>query len=160
MFWCKQFVFIHVPRTGGTMLTDAFSHIPHVSKDVHLNKHVPASQARNLVGESIWKSAYIFTVARPNDDIAESWWRHLQREYVTRTNSDYSKVSDEWWNFVSMAGNCNKVDFFRQFPPPTMEQFCDLPLIARLSLQEAYDMLKDAFNYDPGIEIREHTKYS
>jgi hypothetical protein len=78
MLWSTKFVFIHIPRTGGTVLTDTFGTLPFVSKDVLENKHVTARQASHIVGESIWNQAYRFTILRDPWEFVASWYRHCQ----------------------------------------------------------------------------------
>lgn len=154
MFWCTRIIFIHVPRTGGTMLTNAFGSLEHVSKDVHENKHLPASRVQAVVGEEIWTSARIIAVERSNDEIAKSWYQHAQSYYYNNTHNPDRRCTQSWWKFARQAALESSADFFAKRFVPTMEHYCDLPRVERLTLRDAYELLIQTHGYDPQIEIR------
>ncbi len=90
--WC----FIHIPRTGGTFLTDLFGDLPHVSKCVFDFKHCTEAQATELLARPLGD---VFTIIRDPWDIVVGWWMHIQeytpgrfesqawREYAERIRS-------------------------------------------------------------------------
>ena len=137
MFWTANLIFIHVPRTGGTALTDLFGSLPHVSKDVHKAKHVAASVVRDWWPE-YWECAVKFTIYRDNAEIAESWYRHVQS--VPLDMPSYVDAS-----FVQMVRQCrglSREEYFELHPPPTMEQYVDCEGVQVLSWDEAYRLCR------------------
>lgn len=157
MLWSTNFVFIHIPRTGGTVLTDAFGKLPYVSKDVLRYKHATVQQARQVVGESIWNKAYRFTILRDPWEIVASWYRHCQvpanADHCTPPWASYQQriasmsleqfVADELVNFVPEGG------FLRQYADDVGMEI--------LTLQDAVDTLIRRTGHDPSLEIRPYT---
>jgi hypothetical protein len=67
MMWSTKFVLLHIPRTGGTLLTGTFGHPPWVCKDVLRHKHVPAKLARSrVVGPEVYDRAHVFCIRHFN----------------------------------------------------------------------------------------------
>ncbi len=73
----KPLVFIHIPRTGGTSLTQAWGTLPYISKDVAVYKHATAPQIKALIGKRLWNQAFRFTIIRDPWEILVSLWRLL-----------------------------------------------------------------------------------
>ena len=152
MFWSVKVVFIHVPRTGGTVLTDVFGALPWVCKDVLFHKHAKASVAKRLVGP-IWKDAIKFAIERPDEEIAVSWYNHIQRYARERTEADRNYCTTSWWNLVTRCQSMDFDEFCRQERVPTMDFYCDLPEVQRLPFSDAFTLLCDVLGH-PGVDIR------
>lgn len=138
MFWGPSLIFIHVPRTGGTLLTDIFGALPHVSKDVHKGKHLAASVVKSYWPD-YWESARKIAVYRPNDEIAKSWYRHVQSSFgVPEKNAD-----PEWLDFVARCHGMSFEDFSTKETMPTMEQYLDCDGIDVMTWDTAYETMRD-----------------
>ena len=94
----KQFVFVHIPKTGGTSMTHALQEIIQWNDIVcggtsygrqlknvwgqrwGVGKHSPASEIRSLVGNEVWRDYFTFTVVRHPIRRALSMYRWTERE--------------------------------------------------------------------------------
>lgn len=154
MLWSARFVMVHVPRTGGTVLTEAFGVLPFVSKDVLSRKHAKASEVKEIIGEPLWEKVEArFCVARGDLAIAKSYYRHVLEYRRIRTEEMRKECTVEWWDFVTEASKLSFEQFVEQYPPPRVDDYADLPEVMRLSLGEAYSLLKSLTGFDPGLTL-------
>lgn len=140
MFWTSSLIFIHIPRTGGTVLTDHFGKLPQVSKDVHTRKHARASHAKILL-RKYWDNAEKIAIYRPNEEIALSWYNHIQRYAQFRTAEDRRECADGWWDMVSVCKDMTFEQFCACRFIPTVEHYVDLPGINVLSFKDATERI-------------------
>ena len=143
MMYSSNFVFIHVPRTGGTILTDEFGSLDIVSKDVHSLKHATASELQKIIEPAIWESAYKFSIHRSDDEIAASWYKHLRYCFGEHNNGETLGVSQSWIDFVAEASQYTFAELCDRYPPPTMAYYLDSPGIDAISLPQARDRLRE-----------------
>lgn len=68
-----NFIFIHIPRTGGTSIEEFFG--THMWKDSPDEKHLSAKEAKKLYGEEIWNSYFKFSFVRNPWDRVVSLWK-------------------------------------------------------------------------------------
>lgn len=110
MMYSSEFVFIHIPRTGGTALTSFFGSSEIISKDVHYYKHATAFQIKNLfeVMSADWKSVYKFTLYRNPVEIVISWYNHVITNFDIL---DIKKVTKEWFNYCHKIKSMSFDDF-------------------------------------------------
>lgn len=154
MMYCSKFVFIHIPRTGGSTLTNAFGGIPWISKSVHAHKHATAREARLVVGEEIWSTSYKFCIIRPPAEICRSWFRHCVTYLPTGIETgSWLTYCDRlrhigWDGFVAeevLTGRFVQLGGF-------VTHYCNLPDIHLLKFQAALDYLIQTTGFDPGIQ--------
>lgn len=89
------FCFIHIPRTGGTSLTEGLATNHAAVVDVHEGKHRTAFVARTMLGEA-WERAYRFSLIRSPWDIIASDYRHCMREAWSITAALRMTWTPEW----------------------------------------------------------------
>ena len=117
MFGCDRnnrfWLFIHIPRTGGTALTKCYGNLPAVSKLVHFNKHAPVTKAKSLLRGS-FNQAYKFCVMRDPVDIVASWYCHCldYESFLYCTNG--------WKNYCQRVQSIS----FSQFIQQEMQSIC------------------------------------
>jgi hypothetical protein len=157
--WGADWIFIHIPRTGGTFLTDTFGSLPWVSKDVHTYKHASASTLLGILGHEHWERSQKFYVYRPELEIAQSWYHHVQISFdlIDRTNS--SSAVPEWLDYIEEMHGLTFEEFALQAGFPKIENQIDLPGIQALTLQQAFDRLVDLTRFIPQEQPREFTSY-
>lgn len=141
MYWSDRLIFIHVPRTGGTLLTDAFGSLPNVSKDVWAHRHARASTAREITG---CMGARMIAVYRSDEDIARSFYEHCQDE-------DSCDGMDPWTQIRDATRAMTFDDFVRCGPCPTMGWYVDSDDVDILSWDEAYEASCEAFGLRPSV---------
>lgn len=90
------FIFIHIPRTGGTSLTHTWGMLPYVSKDVCNHKHLTAWEIKHWVGEAFWHQAYKFTILRDPWEAIVSLWRLTVASPRGRGGLDWQQSVDKW----------------------------------------------------------------
>ena len=151
MFFSTRFVYIHIPRTGGTTLTDSFGCLTYVSKCVHHHKHDTAREIKTLVGSGLWDNAYKFTVMRNPVEICKSWFRHCVQYqpggFETGDWVGYCQYLREiaWRGFVEqevLTGRFVRKGGF-------LATYCNLPDIAVLSLPNAWQYLTGVTGHNP-----------
>lgn len=147
MMYSARFVFIHIPRTGGTALTSTFGHHPGVSKDVHSLKHASASVLKAIIEPGIWESAYRFTVYRSNEDIARSWYRHVVSTAAIYERSAAPFASSSWVDFVRENGKLSPEEFTEQCYVPKMEDYLDCDETHVISWEQAHNKLLELCSY-------------
>ncbi len=153
MMHCNKFVFIHIPRTGGTSLTETFGVLPAVSKCVYEYKHATAREIRRLIGAKAWNNAYKFTVYRDPYEIIRSWYQHCLGF------CDNGYASPDWLSYVDYVRTCSFNTFVElevlsgRFVQRGgfLSTFCNLPDINVLSLAEAHDKLVEMTGYQPAL---------
>ena len=92
----SRFLFIHIPRTGGTSIKAALSAaFPEARIDDGGRKHWTAWDFRWNMPSSEWKACYRFTVVRDPKTLIESDWRYCQ-EYATKTLYGVFATNDLW----------------------------------------------------------------
>jgi len=138
MFWAPKIIFIHVPRTGGTLLTEIFGALPHVSKDVHRGKHLSASFVRDWLAD-YWEDATKIAVYRPNEEIAKSWYRHVQASFEY---GDDGSAERSWIEYVTRCHGMSFEDFVASEPIPTMEQYVDCEGVTVLPWADAFATIR------------------
>ncbi|MDH3719380.1 MAG: sulfotransferase family 2 domain-containing protein, partial [Planctomycetota bacterium] len=92
-----QFVFIHIPRTGGTSITETLAgQCWDATVDVFELKHATAEDLRVRFLSDVWHSLYRFTVVRNPWDIIASDYRHtlMAAEQIDARTSLYCTA--EW----------------------------------------------------------------
>jgi hypothetical protein len=151
MMYSADFIFIHVPRTGGTSLTNIFGVLPGVSKDVHFLKHAKASEIKRIIDEDVWNNAYKFSIYRENEEIAKSWYKHLCNCDVLYKKEKPIGVTKKWLDFVECANSCDMDYFFSFCSPPTMEYYLDEPEIDIISWSTAYKKLSNILKDYPRV---------
>lgn len=165
MLWGTNFVFIHIPRTGGTSLEHMFGGLGTISKIVHLHKHAPASQAKSFILPSIWKQARKFTIYRCPWDITVSWYKHLLsmrgnlqdstqefREYCLRVSS---LTFNEYLNAEIFSGNLVRHGGY-------LESYLDVrdrDKFLILDWEQAYKLLCEMTGYTPEIQTINSTQH-
>lgn len=154
MMYSSSFVFIHVPRTGGTILTDEFGWLETVSKDVHSLKHATASELQNIIEPELWESAYKFSIYRSDDEIAASWYRHLKYCFNKHNSGDVLGVTQSWIDFVAEASQYTFAELCDRYPPPTMAYYLDVPGIDVISLPQARDRLRELCGLSNSESVR------
>lgn len=163
MIYSNKFIFIHIPRTGGTSLEEMFGGLPTVSKLLHDNKHAPASVAKSFIDPSIWREATKFTIYRDPWKITCSWYKHLLsmrdrlqdstaefREYCLRVSS---LTFNEYLKQEIFSG-----EFVRQGGYLSHYLDCDKEQFLILDWQEAYYLLCSQTRTNPPIKIINKTK--
>ena len=137
MFWHPKVIFIHVPRTGGTALTEIFGALPHVSKDVHKCKHLPASVVRDWMPD-YWATATKIAVYRPNAEISQSWYDHVQ----VSLDIDQRHADQSWIEYITRCHGMSYEEFADSEPMPTMEQYVDCEGVQVLPWVEAFATIR------------------
>ena len=93
-----NFLFIHIPRCGGTSMSTALTAaFPQCFIGCDNIKHVRARYLRRLIGEDLWKKAYKFALIRSPWEIIESYWRHTTAAY---DNIEFISHDSFWYSHV------------------------------------------------------------
>lgn len=131
MFWTPDLIFIHVPRTGGTALTDKYRHLPWLSVDVHEHKHSPASVVRHTLLPDYWTTARRFTIYRSDEEIAKSWWDHIHHSEIG------PHTTRQWRETMDKVKNMTWDEYLDSYEPPRFEVYCDRDDVEVLSWDDA-----------------------
>ncbi|XZE20869.1 hypothetical protein SH449x_000759 [Pirellulaceae bacterium SH449] len=84
-----------------------------------------------------WETAIKIAVYRPNEEIAKSWYRHVQASF----RSDLSYADQTWIDFVSRCRGMSFEDFQASETMPTMEQYVDCEGVQVVSWTEAREQI-------------------
>tara|TARA_R110002012_G_scaffold220618_1_gene392257 strand:+ start:8306 stop:9805 length:1500 start_codon:yes stop_codon:yes gene_type:complete len=142
-----KLIFIHIPRTGGTSFEYLFGY--HANKDNYKEKHISASETREIVGHNRWDSYFKFAIVRnPYDRIISAWKR----------------------GFYEQSPSEDLYDFLLKYKPAKHENssfiysdIIDLPLdyIAKFeNIEKEYQFIKDKFNLHLDLPNFEKSKRS
>ena len=103
-----RFIYIHIPRTGGTSISRALEDLPwrdlsggdflryradswelklrcRLHRIQRFHKHETAENIRSVIGERVWSRNYTFAIVRNPWDLAVScyhWWRQLSDRFA------------------------------------------------------------------------------
>lgn len=78
----RKFIFPHIPRTAGTSLTKYLKHFLSAEDEIEngrIEKHMPLSKIRSVIGEEKFKDYFKFAVVRNPFDRLQSIWE-IRRE--------------------------------------------------------------------------------
>ena len=153
--WSNRFIMIHPERTGGTVLTDAFSVLPNVSKEIYKHKHARASIAKQIIGDTIWNSKDNIKIClyRDEDSRNNSWYYHIIQSYETINNTTVLGADDDWINFVKSHAKMSRIEFDMCCRLPPVSWYNDTKEFMLLTAKEAYNILVSITRYDPGIVV-------
>lgn len=100
MFYTHRVLFIHVPRTGGTWLTEYAHQMFGASIDIHWLKHASLERIRQSIPETY--NLIPFTILRDMREVEDSTWRLL---------TDPGIGLDYWEDFKRVAQGLGKEAF-------------------------------------------------
>jgi len=154
MMWCKKFIFIHIPRTGGDSLTEAFGGIPYISKDVYKFKHCLARKGRYNLFSSVWFDAFKFTIVRPPLDLMRSWFNHA-RTY--QQHGDKENATHYWLQFCEYVSRVSFPDFVEREIVNVRNgghyaRYANIDGVKPLTLQQAYSKLCELTGETPELK--------
>lgn len=74
-----RFVFLHVPKSGGTSITDALVHLqsPCLVERLRSEKHLRARDLSSALPELCVEDLFVFAFVRHPYDHLASWWTYL-----------------------------------------------------------------------------------
>lgn len=85
----SKFIFIHIPRTGGTSIEGAFN--IEMSYNDYSEKHLKASETKQLISDKIWDDYFKFSIVRnPYSRLVSCWKRGFY--YPKNTGNLYDFV--------------------------------------------------------------------
>jgi len=143
MMWCNRFVFIHIPRTGGDSLTNAFSLHPSISRDVYYWKHARAADVRATLCPEQWNAAYKFTVIRHPWDVMRSWYNHC---CTWNEDGDRRFAAVQWIRFAARVATLRfpkfvEMELARICGMGLYDFYCNTPGVEPLTLTDAHARL-------------------
>jgi hypothetical protein len=96
--WLKMtnVIFIHIPRTGGTVLKWSLNRRLKNLNYINQQDHRPATERRNEIGTSCWNKFYKFTIIRNPWDRALSMYLHERsqssfKDWLLNTDLDQER---------------------------------------------------------------------
>lgn len=95
-------IFIHIPKTGGTTISNALKSLPLKSSNIipFMHKHAKAFEVKCILGKKIWEKYFTFAFVRNPWDLMVSsyhWW--LQKAYQFKHLLDYANKVKDLGNF-------------------------------------------------------------
>lgn len=95
MIYTDRFCFVHIPRTGGTSITELLAvNLPNAYVDVFEKKHAYARGLAQRVPN--WESIVKFSVMRSPWEIIASDWRHTRAMARQITERTALEVHPDW----------------------------------------------------------------
>ena len=170
MFWSrtKRVVFVHVYKTGGTSIRQAFA--PYASAlPASVTPHAPASKLKTLLGQQhpevldyLW-----FAVVRNPFDLVVSLWSYIK---VTPKHHDHERVKHlAFSEFVQwLHQENNQASAGLELPPyPTISDFLCSPTGELLvdevlrfeTLDQDFQKLCDTLNFEIELPKLNQTKH-
>jgi hypothetical protein len=124
----NKFIFIHVPKTGGTSIVRALYPYLDMSQDVvmgghpdhedkkdvqriksgEIHKHSTSQEIKNFVGEEMWDDYFIFSFVRnPYDRIVSTyeWWKQTKWPGDQRKKKEISDMSFKEYTMSDYMGH-------------------------------------------------------
>ncbi|KGE86615.1 MAG: sulfotransferase family 2 domain-containing protein [Phaeodactylibacter xiamenensis] len=143
----RKFVFIHIPRTGGTSIENAFNYDSKV--DNYKFKHLSASQTKSLLTDILWSDYFKMALVRnPFDRMISAWKRGFYE----------NEKSKDLYNFL-----LNYKPAPHEYESFEYSKILDLPLdyIGKFEeLPEVFNYLKTKFDIKNDLPIIEKSNRS
>lgn len=114
----KKFIFIHIPKTGGTSVKTALKRVSlkenvvplkYKTTSSQIRKHDVAIRVRDILNEKIWKSYYKFAFVRNPFDWVVSLYHYIKKD---KKDPRYQ-----------IANKLNFKDFMRWFDKASSEKY-------------------------------------
>jgi hypothetical protein len=156
----KDFVFIHIGKTGGTSITKIIGE--------NFQKHSTAKDIIEIIGKDKWTNTFKFTVVRNPWDQVHSWYKY--RVKLNQSKMATNKISFKDWVACTYGENKDPYYYYRpkSFVPQVErlkndEGIIDMDKIIRFeNLREEYKIIADELGINselPHINKTKKTNY-
>lgn len=100
----RDFIFIHIPRTGGSAITKALR--PY-EKSFSFDNHVPANMTMNRVSLPVFFESFTFSIVRNPFDRLVSLYRYIKRDTSHHLHKDIIKYTHFREFILNLPGQQN-----------------------------------------------------
>jgi hypothetical protein len=122
MFYTNKVLFIHIPRTGGTWLTEFAHRMFDASLDVHHLKHASLEDVYAAIPGT--SSLEPFAITRDPRDIAMSFYSLA----LSSNGGDASLCTPQWLEVVEAVSRMTLEEFMESDLNPARRQYYETPV--------------------------------
>ena len=121
MFYTNRVLFVHVPRCGGSWLTEHARQSYAASYDIHYLKHAPLERIWESIPET--QQLIPFAIARDKQDSEMAWWTALVAA------ADDSFATDEWKQYIQQTTEAGRDAFMAGYNNPFQHEYYKHPIM-------------------------------